>query len=110
MAFFIHHSVLFTPVDLSFFNDAHAEVLGINATINNSEINIFNVYVPPPPSCHTQGYSVNLDPILNFSDDDCFLIGDLNAHHDAWHSPLIDARGRILASSIADSDLIILNV
>ena len=108
MALLIHHSISYTPIDTS-FSDAHAELQAVKLQINNSDIVLFNLYVPPASSC-AAGYQLNVDSILTHSDDDTVILGDVNAHHDAWHSPLLaDARGRRLASAIADNPFIILN-
>ena len=72
------------------------------------DIVVFNVYVPPASSCPAQ-YSPDIGPLLNFSSDDVLILGDLNAHHDGWHSSRTDARGRIMADTIETSLFLILN-
>ena len=102
VAFFVHHSISFAPLDISSLDNAHSETLAISAVINNSDVNVFNIYIPPPPSCQ-QGYRFDFKPILSFfNDDDTFILGDVNAHHNSWHSSLIDARGRRSAKTIGN--------
>ena len=108
MAFLIHHSVSFSPIDVSFYNDPHVELQAVKAQINQSDVSIFNVYAPPASSCQRQ-HRPDLSSILNRADDDSFVLGDFNAHHSAWDANLVDARGRLLANDIANSPLIILN-
>jgi hypothetical protein len=43
LTFLVHHSIPFTPVDTSFLQDGHTEVLVIKATINHSDLTMFNV-------------------------------------------------------------------
>jgi hypothetical protein len=53
IAILVHHSVSFFPIDLSdlYRGDDIIEIQGVTATINNSPINIFNLYIPPSSSC-----------------------------------------------------------
>ena len=81
LGFSIHHSLPFSPINCSFNTDDKLEIQGINILLNGSETAIFNVYLPPPPSCPPR-YTPNLRPLLDFIDDgDAFVLGDFNAHH-----------------------------
>jgi hypothetical protein len=55
----------------------------------------------------------HLVPILNFSDSDTVILGDVNAHHASWflatNSSTSAARGDVLAVAIENSALCILN-
>ena len=108
LAILVHHTVRFTDIDTSFMqNDLTLEIMGIQASINNTEINIFNVYIPPASSC-PPGYTSDLSPILSYSDSDTFILGDLNAHHESW-STLSDIRGATFIDQIENSSFVFLN-
>jgi hypothetical protein len=109
LAFLIHESVRFTNLDVSSLiqaNDLTIELQGISAFINNSEIKIFNVYIPPASANPT--YSPDISKILEVGDD-ALILGDFNAHDGAWHSSLSDSRGNSLVQQIEISDFFILN-
>ena len=56
VAFLIHHSVSFSPIDVSFNNkDQFLELIAVNILINNSDLAVFNLYCPPSSSC-ARGY------------------------------------------------------
>jgi exonuclease III len=85
------------------------EVQAIKATINGSDLVVFNVYLPSASSC-PQTYRPDLSPILNFSDEDVLVMGDLNAHHEAWDFTLADSwGGRTISDGFELSPLVILN-
>jgi hypothetical protein len=109
LAFLVHHSVPFTPIDTLFFQDDHTKCQAIKVTINNSELAIFNVYLPPVSSC-PRNYKPDLDPVFLHADDNVLMCGDFNAHHEGWHSSLSDSRGELIADQIEDSPLIALNL
>ena len=109
VAILVHHSIAFTPLDVSFIqHDSNIELLGISATINNAPISIFNVYAPPASAC-PRGYLPDIGAILGGDFGDCLILGDWNGHHDAWHSSHVDERGEHLTSEIEDSNFCILN-
>ena len=109
VAILIHHSISFTPIDVSFLqHDSNIELLGITATVNNSPISVFSVYVPPASACPT-GYLPDIGAILGGDFGDCLILGDWNGHHEAWHSCHDDVRGEHLISEIEISDFCILN-
>ena len=109
MAFFVHHSLPFTPIDCSFIEDDVIEKIGISVHLNNVPTLVFNIYVPPSSLCPPR-HSPDLGSLFDYVEDaDSFIVGDVNAHHDAWHSPLADAHGRSLATALATRPLIVLN-
>jgi hypothetical protein len=101
--------VPFTPIDMSFFQDDHTECQAIKVTIDNFELAIFNVYLPPVSSCPCN-YKPDLDPVFLHADDDVLMCGDFNAYHEGWHSSVVDSRGKLVADQIKDSPLIALNL
>ena len=74
--------------------------------MNNAELLIINVYIPPTSSCNGR-YSPALYHLL--TDTDSRVLGDFNAHHSLWHSGTTDTRGNQLADSISISSFAILN-
>ena len=108
----VHHSIGFSHLDVSDItaNDAHLEIHGIKAIINNSTIDVYNCYVPPASSC-APGYCFDASPILDLaSNSDALVLGDFNAHHDACFSSLLDARGIALSDAIDHSSLVSINL
>ena len=99
LAFLIHHSISFSPVNVALNNDPHIELQAIKAQINNSDVTLFNVYVLPASSCPPL-HRPNIASILDQADDDEFILGDFNAHHSAWDTNLTDARGRQFVSDL----------
>ena len=59
----------------------------IKIKLNQLDVNIFNVYVPPASSFHRL-HRPDLSSILDHADDDSFVLGDFNAHHSAWDASL----------------------
>ena len=85
LLFFIPNSVSFTRKPLSTMskNDPHLEELTIIIAMDNTELLITNVYIPPASSCNGR-YSPPLDHLLTGTDS--LVLGDFNAHHSLWHS------------------------
>ena len=92
LMFFIHNTVSFTrkPLSTTSKNDPHLEELTISIAMDNTELLITNVYIPPASSCNGR-YSPPLDHLLTGTDS--LVIGDFNAHHSLWHSGTTDTRG-----------------
>ena len=109
LAFLVHDSVRYTDLDVTALippGDVTLELQGISAYINGSYIKIFNIYIPP--SSASTHYAPNLKNILEV-DDDALILGDLNAHSEAWFSSLSDVRGDSLVGQFEDSNFYILN-
>ena len=108
LLFFIHNSVSFTRKSLSTTskNDPHLEELTISIAMDNTELLITNVYIPPASSCNGR-YSPPIDHLLTGTDS--LVLGDFNAHHSLWHSGTTDSRGNQLADSVSISSFAVLN-
>ena len=74
--------------------------------MDNTELFITNVYIPPASSCNGR-YSPPIDHLL--TDTDSLVLGDLNAHHSLWHSGTTDTKGNQLADSVSISSFAVLN-
>ena len=107
VALLIHHSVSYTPIVFS-SNDPHLEVIAANVVINKSTFVVANVYCPPASAC-AANYLPDIAAVLNLAQGDSIVLGDWNAHHEAWYSEPEDRRGEALAEAIENSDLCILN-
>ena len=112
LVFLVHQDIPFeeipTPPDLA--NDPHAEVLTIKIPGKSNSLKIRNVYIPPTTSCCTPQYKAPMDKILENLDDSTLVLGDFNAHNEAWHSELEeDARGNLINNIINTHPLGILN-
>ena len=108
LAFLVHQTVSYTPVDSSFLQDGFTECHAIKATLNNSDLIICNIYLPPASSCPST-YKPDLSSLFSHSDDDTLIVGDFNAHNEGWDSTATDPRGERIADQIELSPLIILN-
>ena len=106
--FFIHDSVSFTrkPLSTTSKNDPHLEELTISIAMDNTELLITNVYIPPVSSCNGR-YSPPIYHLL--SGTDSLVLGDFNAHHSLWHSGTTDTRGNQLADSVSIFSFAVLN-
>ena len=105
--FFIHNSVSSTRKSLSTTskNDPHLE-LTISIAMDNTELLITNVYIPPASSCNGR-YSPPIYHLLTGTDS--LVLGDFNAHHSLWHSGTTDSRGDQLADSVSIYSFAVLN-
>ena len=83
------------------------EELTISIAMNNIELLITNVYIPPPASSCNGRYSPPIDHLLTGTDS--LVLGDFNAHHSLWHSGTTDSRGNQLADSVSISSFAVLN-
>ena len=110
VAILVHNSVTFTPlnVNINAAIDDKTEAQGINVIINNSPISVINVYCPPTSAC-PRGFLPDAVSILDGDFGDCLILGDWNAHHEAWHSSHSDVRGDHLAAEVEISDFCVLN-
>ena len=108
LLFFIHNSVSFNgkPQSTTSKNDPHLEELTISIAMDNTELLIINVYIPPASSCNGC-YSPPIDHLL--IDTDSLVLGDFNAHHSLWHTGTTDTRGNQLVDSISISSMAVLN-
>ena len=105
---YIHNSVSFTRKSLctTSKNDPHLEELTISISMDNTELLITNVYIPPASSCNGR-YSPPIDHLL--TDTDSQVLEDFNAHHSLLHSGTTDSRGNQLADAVSISSFAVLN-
>ena len=74
-------------------------------------------YQPPRRQTHqhllASACAANYDPdfnaVFSIAQGDSLIVGDWNAHHEAWYSEPEDRRGEALAEAIEGSDLCVLN-
>ena len=116
LAFLVRHDTPFRPIptDPFFPTDSTLEHQGILVTLPSHSIAIFNIYIPPCTSC-PPGYTPDLLPLFEADHGaDVLVVGDFNAHHQAWASPSRDdralARGDIVADAVDSSCLAVLNL
>jgi hypothetical protein len=109
LAILIHNSVPFTNIDTSHFSahDPTLELLAICVDVGGSQLDIFNIYVPPASA--NAGYAPDFINLFNQSNNDTLLLGDFNAHHPEWCASLSDARGDSLTAAADSCDLCVLN-
>ena len=83
IAFVIHNAVQYRTLspDLD-ARDQYLEVQGIAVRSGDTELELYNVYVPPVASCPT-GYHPDIRTLLD--GEMRLVLGDFNAHHQLWH-------------------------
>ena len=115
LAYLIHDSIPFTHIDTSDISDGTTEIQAISTTLNQSPIDLYNIYIPPASSCPPD-YNLSdttLTNLFNRSDNDTIVMGDFNAHHMAWNSHTTcdkaRQRGETILDAINDSNLVLLN-
>ena len=95
------------PLSTTSKNDPHLEELTISIAMDNTELLITNVYIPPSSSCNGC-CSSPLDHHM-LTGTDSLVLGGFNAHHSLWHSGTTDTRGNQLADSVIISSYAVLN-
>ena len=108
LLFYIHNSVSITrkPLSTTSKNDTHQEEQTISIAMDNTELLITNMYIPPASSCNGR-YSPTIDHLLTGTDS--LVLGDFNAHNSLWYSGTTDTRGNQLADSVSISSFTVLN-
>ena len=110
----IHHSIPFIhiPSDSLFHSDSITEHLFITATINNVPDKIHNIYISTISSC-PPNLTPNFHLLYNFRDNN-IIMGDFNVHSPACYfqssCTLAEARGTVIAESLTNSNLLLLNL
>jgi hypothetical protein len=99
----VWHSASFVEYDTSFISNAD-QTIEVQATIDNSDINIYNICIPPASSC-PRGYDPDFEWIFSKSDEDTIILGDFNAHHSGWFSTKSEARGDTLSDAICSKPM-----
>ena len=87
-------------------NDPHLEELTISNAMDNTELLITNVYIPPASSWNGR-YLPPIDHLLTGTDSQ--VLGDFNAHPSFWPSRTTDPRGYQQADSVSIFSLAVLN-
>ncbi|XP_053969088.1 uncharacterized protein LOC128870451 isoform X3 [Anastrepha ludens] len=102
LAFIVHHNVQDRLIDEGIDRrDSTLECQGIAVRSGDSELEIFNIYIPLVTCCPA-GYHPDIGALIR--GENRLVVGDFNAHHDLWHSSLPnDRRGQQLAEQIDDS-------
>ncbi|XP_046802955.1 uncharacterized protein LOC124418958 [Lucilia cuprina] len=108
IAFIIHNTVQYRALSLDLnARDQYLEVQGIAVRSGETDLELYNVYIPPVASCPS-GYRPDIRTLLD--GDMRLVLGDFNAHHQLWHSSLgEDQRGASLAEQIDESTFCTIN-
>lgn len=89
-------------IEIPQLSDSKIEIQGISFPWRGKNIKVFNSYNPPCspglPDC-----------MFNWSDDNTFFLGDLNAKHPNWGCTSSNARGNTLLNLIDDKSYMVLN-
>ena len=81
------------------------EVVACSVFYNNFSISICNIYLPE----HAQVTADTLGRLFSSIPEPRLILGDFNARHVSWGSPLNCPRGIIITDSLLEHDLIVLN-
>ena len=106
---FVHKEINYfrTTESPEILADPHLEELTSKSKLDNTELIIFNIYIPPTRSCLTSGYLPSLDHLMTTTDT--LVLGDFNAHNSSWYSRTNDSRGNHLENAVSNANLGILN-
>ena len=74
--------------------------------MDNTELLITNMYIPPASSCNGR-YSSPIEHLLTGTHS--LVLGNFNAHHSLWHSGTTESRGNQLADSVSISSFAVVN-
>ena len=84
----------------------------VTLIVYDAKLNVVNIY-NPSVSCCPIGYRPNLNNLLTSHEDDTILIGDFNAHTNAWFSPTgedqTNSRGNTIIELINTCNIALLN-
>lgn len=109
LAFIIRDDVVYRPVQPppAPTPDQHLECMSIALKIDDAELRITNVYIPPVNSIGAN-YRPSIAHLLNGYNH--IVLGDFNAHHPSWYSALpSDTPGNSFADEIEASDYVTIN-
>jgi len=103
VCFLVHNSLKFNVI----LPAQNEEILAIKVhdiTTNRQDICIVTYYSAPKTS-------INLEPLYDLINDNnnTLIIGDLNAHSEAWHSRRTCPKGQLLTNFIIDANLYLIN-
>ena len=113
LAFLIREDISFLPLnsDSFFVGDRFTEHLSISVSLGPHPLHIVNLYIPPSTSCPAD-FTPSLGLVMS-QDTDVLILGDFNAHHQAWFSATRDdraaARGTQVVGELDSSSLCLLN-
>ena len=103
-AIYIHKNVTYDKIQI---NNSELQISGVKLHINNSSINLYNIY--NQPSCN---YDMNnLPNVIPNIHEDFLLVGDFNAHNPIWNSYCLDSDtdGSIIEQTMINFNLCLLN-
>ena len=87
--------------DFKVDTNQQAEIHGVKITVDNSAINIFNLYCPPDKDLSLQHIHV---PSQN-----CLAVGDFNGHSTSWGYGETDRRGDEVEDWQIENNMLLLN-
>ena len=103
-AIYIKSNVCFFPINFPIITDIDIEVAGIQFIDKNSlEITLLSVCIAPGQTLT----SAHLDKLL--ISKNLIIVGDLNAKHKIWGSPINDFRGKTIERFLENNNLVCLN-
>ena len=97
----IHENIPSTSLNIV----TNLEVVACTVYYDNETINICNIYFPE----HAVVDSDTLYDLLNAIPSPKLILGDINAKHPSWGSPITCPRGILLTDILLDHELVILN-
>ena len=112
---YIKNDITFTQLATpNNINTEKTEIQAIKIHLTkHKKLHIINLYIPPRDTNNPNHQQEDADITTCFQYIDTLprtiITGDINAHHNTWHSPTIDHRGILINNLIQNSNHIILN-
>ena len=96
--------------DFKVDTNQQAEIHGVKITVDNSAINILNLYCPPPPTPtpYPPYKDISLQNI-NVPSQNCLAVGDFNSHSTSWGYGETDRRGDKVEDWQIENNMLLLN-
>ena len=91
--------------DFKVDTNQQAEIHGVKITVDNSAINIFNLYCPPPPP---PDKDLSLQHI-HVPSQNCLAVGDFNSHSTSWGYGETDRRRDEVGDWQIENNMLLLN-
>ena len=95
--------------DFKVDTNQQAEIHGVKITVDNSAINIFNLYCPPPPPPPPPPDKDLSLQHIHVPSQNCLAVGDFNSHSTSWGYGETDRRGDEVEDWQIENNMLLLN-
>ena len=87
--------------DFKVETNQQAEIHGVNITVDNSVLTIYNLYCPQDKDLSLRN--------MDLPTENCMVVGDFNSHSTCWGYKETDRRGDEVEDWQIDSNILLLN-